>query len=110
MDNFEWARGYSEHFGLHYVNFSDPTRPRTAKASARFYRELITNNGFPKEKTFTPRVPGILPYENDFYYGLFPEDFAWSTATAAYQVEGGWNEDGKIIMKMQTVLIRTCKG
>jgi hypothetical protein len=34
-------------------------------------------------------------YQDDFLYGLFPEDFAWSVATASYQVEGGWNEDGE---------------
>lgn len=49
MDNFEWARGYSERFGLHYVNFSDPARPRTPKASARYYRSIIEKNGFKKE-------------------------------------------------------------
>ena len=27
--------------------------------------------------------------------GVFPKDFLWGTATAAFQVEGAWNEDGK---------------
>ena len=44
-------RGYSERFGLHYVNFSDPERPRTPKASARFYTSIIVNNGFLKQSS-----------------------------------------------------------
>ena len=46
VDNFEWARGYSEKFGMHWVNFSDPSRPRTPKASTMWYKYLIKFNGF----------------------------------------------------------------
>ena len=46
LDNFEWAAGYTEKFGLHYVDFNDPERPRTPKDSAGYYAQLIRDNGF----------------------------------------------------------------
>ncbi|XP_068894407.1 myrosinase 1-like [Tenebrio molitor] len=41
MDNFEWTRGYSERFGMYSVDFEDPDRPRTPKASAAYYKQVI---------------------------------------------------------------------
>jgi beta-glucosidase len=42
MDNFEWADGYTNRFGLHYVDYA--TQTRTPKLSARYYREAIERN------------------------------------------------------------------
>lgn len=39
LDNFEWARGYTQRFGIVYVNYE--TLARTPKMSAEFYRETI---------------------------------------------------------------------
>ncbi|CAG0894932.1 unnamed protein product [Darwinula stevensoni] len=49
MDNLEWSSGFSQKFGLHFVDFEDPERPRTPKASSRFFRQLIRDNGFIEE-------------------------------------------------------------
>jgi len=42
MDNFEWADGYTNRFGLHYVDYA--SQKRTPKLSAAFYREVISRN------------------------------------------------------------------
>lgn len=43
MDNFEWNKGYSERFGLVYVDYL--TQERIWKDSAFWYRDVIKNNG-----------------------------------------------------------------
>ena len=41
MDNMEWASGYTVKYGLYHVNFTDPSRTRTPKASASWYTNVI---------------------------------------------------------------------
>ncbi len=43
LDNFEWAAGYRERFGLVHVDYATGTR--TVKESAKWYRGVITSNG-----------------------------------------------------------------
>lgn len=42
--------------------------------------------------------------ENEFLYDTFPEDFLWGFATSSYQVEGGWNESGWLILCVLLVI------
>jgi beta-glucosidase len=43
LDNFEWAQGYKDRFGMVFVDF--PTQKRILKDSARWYRDVIASNG-----------------------------------------------------------------
>ncbi|XP_063224926.1 myrosinase 1-like [Bacillus rossius redtenbacheri] len=49
IDNFEWASGYSMKFGLYYVDFNDPDRPRVPKDSSKVYASMIKNRSLPEE-------------------------------------------------------------
>jgi beta-glucosidase len=42
LDNFEWAEGYSQRWGIVYVDFQ--SQQRTPKASANWYRDVIAHN------------------------------------------------------------------
>ncbi len=44
LDNFEWSKGYSQRFGIVWVDY--PTQQRIPKDSALWYRSVIANNGF----------------------------------------------------------------
>ncbi|HOU12436.1 MAG TPA: GH1 family beta-glucosidase [Anaerolineae bacterium] len=44
LDNFEWAAGYTQRFGIVWVDYQ--TQQRILKDSALWYRQVIANNGF----------------------------------------------------------------
>jgi beta-glucosidase len=44
-DNFEWHSGYSDRFGLVYVDFG--SQERIPKDSAYWYQQLIEKNAIP---------------------------------------------------------------
>ncbi|XP_051218183.1 beta-glucosidase 16 isoform X1 [Lolium perenne] len=52
MDNFEWRYGFTVRFGLYHVDFT--TQQRTAKMSAKWYRDLLMGNG-PMDEVHTLR-------------------------------------------------------
>lgn len=43
IDNFEWAHGYKERFGIVYCDYE--TQKRTLKDSAFWYKDVISSNG-----------------------------------------------------------------
>lgn len=44
LDNFEWGKGYQQRFGVVWVDYA--TQQRIPKASALWYKDVITANGF----------------------------------------------------------------
>ena len=44
MDNFEWAAGYTQRFGIVWVDYQ--TQQRIVKDSGLWYRQVIADNGF----------------------------------------------------------------
>jgi beta-glucosidase len=45
LDNFEWAEGYSQRFGIVWVDFD--TGERVIKQSARWYAGVAGRNALP---------------------------------------------------------------
>ncbi|XP_045513319.1 myrosinase 1-like [Pieris brassicae] len=44
IDNYEWSSGYTSRFGLVNIDFNDPNRKRTLRASAHYYAAVINSH------------------------------------------------------------------
>lgn len=55
LDNFEWARGYTQRFGIVWVNYA--SQERIPKQSAEWYRSVIAANAISLNTTGEPQ-PG----------------------------------------------------
>jgi len=64
VDNFEWAHGYSERFGL--VGMDPVTHERKPRPSASFYSEIVKANGMSEDM--------VRKYVPDAYGEIFPAD------------------------------------
>lgn len=58
-DNFEWARGYTERFGIHYIDFDSAEKTRVPKASAIWFKEFM------KTRKFEYEVEGVWGWMNN---------------------------------------------
>ena len=65
LDKFEWDEGFSERFGLYYVDFRSKNKPRYPKASVQYYKRIISSNGFPNQREVRERL----------YANTFPRPF-----------------------------------
>ncbi|XP_041931529.1 beta-klotho [Alosa sapidissima] len=68
VDGFEWNFGYTVRRGLFYVDLNGTDLSRVPKTSAKFYRQVVLNNGFSDSES------------SESIHGEFPCDFQWGVA------------------------------
>lgn len=64
---------FSERFGVHWVNFTHPDRPRIPKKSATELKTIFRDNGFPN--TSTNNVVSVITYAFAFIAAMYASLF-----------------------------------
>ncbi len=65
-----------------------------AVLAGRGMSEVNAGEGIGTNEQNAGSIPGAVP-QAQVEAAQFPDGFLWGMATASYQVEGAWNEDGK---------------
>ena len=105
LDNYEWSEGYSERFGLVYVDFQ--TQKRIVKDSAYWYKEIMESNGAklsinqPSKQilfldpVFTHNIWGGTRLREDFGYAIEGDDIGECWGVAAHENGDCTIKDGR---------------
>uniref|UniRef100_A0A8B9TKU2 Klotho beta n=1 Tax=Anas platyrhynchos TaxID=8839 RepID=A0A8B9TKU2_ANAPL len=109
LDGFEWQHAYNIRRGLFYVDFKSEKKERIPKSSARYYKQIIRENGFfPKEST-----PSLqAQFSCDFSWGITESVLkAESVASSPQFCDSNlylWNVTGDgLLHKVEGVKLKT---